>query len=107
MSFYLNGLKKFFVFHLERSRGEVAGMVFVGAGAGCCSVKNIEEMAFRPLVAKRERVRLIAAARLNSGVIGAGGVATCDVKKRLGVGCRKRERLRVRALVDPVRRAFW
>jgi hypothetical protein len=37
-------------------------MVAGGGGAGGCSVKNIEEKAFRPLVAKRDRLRHEAAA---------------------------------------------
>jgi hypothetical protein len=84
----------------------VAGMVAGGAGAGGCSVKNIEEKAFRPLVAKRERVRPAAAAMLNSGVMARGAAATCGGRKRLGSGCKKREQLKASVWAGPVHQAF-
>ena len=78
-----------------------------GRVAPALGVKNIEENAFRPLVAKRERVRFIAAARLKIGVMAGGGAATCGVKKRLGVGCRKRELLKARVWAGLVRPVSW
>jgi hypothetical protein len=107
LSSYLNGLKKFFVFQRERSRGGVAGIVVAGVVGSGAGVKNIEDMAFLPLLVKRDSVRHEAAALLNSGVIARGGVATCEGRKRLGSGCKKRELLKVRVLAGLVRPVFW
>ena len=58
-------MKKFFVFQRERRRAGVGGIVLLAAAgvvASGAGVKNIEEMAFLPLLAKRDRLRHEAAA---------------------------------------------
>jgi len=60
--FYLIGLNQFFVFQRERRRADVGEIVVAGMVVPALGVKNIEEKAFRPLVAKRERLRHEAAA---------------------------------------------
>lgn len=72
----------------------MAWMVLAGRVGSAGAVKNIEDMAFLPLLVKRDNVRHVAAARLKIGVRARSGMATCGMIKRLGSGRKNLELLK-------------